>query len=550
MKNPIFNFNFLKAFSGMILFLGVGLCPLLVMAGAPNPAAKVLIIYTDDQCSGVAGYETAGVTFLKNTLQAVPIPTPVVDLWQTPCSLTATTGILTGALNPANPGAAIVVGNETTMTQAMLDSYCEVWDIRFFELDTSCANSQSDQITAADTTFYTNYLDQNGNLFMVMDNLGFCDRDSSVLSFISTAIGCSLVGNGITDNFPNLNFTTFNNSVPYNFQTNDNTLTGWLTDYPGGILASNLCGGTPLTTDSTGVTVVEAVWKPAGGGTLELSMDTNAFCEYNMRTNPPNAQYYQNVYTLLANCGPTNTPTNTPTVTDTNTPGNTPTNTPTNTFTPTFTNTFTPTITNTFTITFTNTFTPTFSNTFTSTFSPTITNTFTYTPTNTFTPTVTNTFTNTPTNTFTPTFTITPIDTATNTNTPVNTSTVTNTPSITPTFTATHTSTPSITPTPNLYVWPNPFNPSTAVNGVLQAGYVPSTASMSIYTISGELVVNYCSQNCPPNNSIFYDNATGTIDWRGRNSMNFLVSTGVYIYVIQNGGKTLLTGKLLVVTGK
>jgi sugar lactone lactonase YvrE len=153
----------------------------------------------------------------------------------------------------------------------------------------------------------------------------------------------------------------------------------------------------------------------------------------------------------------------------------------------------------------------------------------------------------------TATFTMTPTSTPTQTPTPAVTNTLTNTPTmntptITNTPTSTNTSTPSPTATPNLYVWPNPFNPSTAVNGVLQAGYVASTATMSIYTITGELVVSYC-QNCRSTN-IFYDSATGTINWSGRNSQNFLVSTGVYFYVIQNGGKTLLTGKLLVITGK
>jgi hypothetical protein len=164
-------------------------------------------------------------------------------------------------------------------------------------------------------------------------------------------------------------------------------------------------------------------------------------------------------------------------------------------------------------------------------------------PTNTPTSTPTNTITPTPTNTATSTATNTPISTFTPTNTPtVNTPTITNTP------TSTYTSTPTPTATPNLYVWPNPFNPSTAVNGVLQAGYVAPTATMSIYTITGELVVSYC-QNCPPTD-IYYDPATGTINWTGRNSKNYMVSTGVYFYVIQSGGKTLLSGKILVITGK
>jgi hypothetical protein len=166
--------------------------------------------------------------------------------------------------------------------------------------------------------------------------------------------------------------------------------------------------------------------------------------------------------------------------------------------------------------TFTNT--PTITDTPTNTNSPTPTNTPTITPTPTF--SNTNTFTSTPTISNTPTFTLTP--------------TITNTPTIT--------LTPTNTPA-GLHVWPNPFSPKYAVpvngEGVLKAYQVPPDATMTIYTVSGELVIDPRSPD-----------AAGYIYWNGRNKNGMMVSTGTYYYVIKNGSSTLLSGKLLVLIDK
>jgi hypothetical protein len=147
------------------------------------------------------------------------------------------------------------------------------------------------------------------------------------------------------------------------------------------------------------------------------------------------------------------------------------------------------------------------------------------TPTaNTPTPTVTSTPTPTlsPTPTLTPLFSFTPTSTGTPTNT------------FTPTL--------SPTPIPQLRVWPNPFNPNYAypVNGIpsFRASVVPAGTTMTIYSISGELVWNASSPS------------GGEIDWGGTNNKGVPVSTGTYYYVLQNGNNTLLQGKVLVVTSK
>lgn len=149
--------------------------------------------------------------------------------------------------------------------------------------------------------------------------------------------------------------------------------------------------------------------------------------------------------------------------------------------------------------------------------------------------------TSTPTNTNTFTVTSTPTITPTGTVTPPPTSTPTYTPTLTPTITNTPLATPTPTPTPvGLNVWPNPFDPLYAWpgNGVgfFRAYMVPSGATMSIYTISGELVIKLGEDPDYP----------GYIDWNGKNNKGLPASSGIYFYVIQNNNSTLLSGKVLV----
>jgi len=218
----------------------------------------------------------------------------------------------------------------------------------------------------------------------------------------------------------------------------------------------------------------------------------------------------------------TPTPTPTPTVTDTPTITLSPTitDTPTITLTPTITETPTETLTPTETWTPTETSTPTETPTETATETPTSTPTETLTPTWTFTPTETATPTSTPTPSSTPTVTLTP--------------TITKTPTETPTVTASPTRTPTATPTPLLYVWPIPFNPKTAVGGVMKASVAPVGSTMSLFTVSGEKVNTLQEEG-------------GMIRWDGRNAQGQMVADGTYYYVVKNVGKVYASGKVIVV---
>ena len=162
-----------------------------------------------------------------------------------------------------------------------------------------------------------------------------------------------------------------------------------------------------------------------------------------------------------------------------------------------------------------------------------------YTPLPTDTPGPTNTpatpvITNTPTITSTPTNT----PTITNTFTPTSTFTPTNSPTLTPTY----------TPTCVTNVWPDPYNPKTAVGGTLRFSCMNDQTNVFIYTVSGELVqtLNLGTTTTPCTNGEVW----GTnYCWNGRNKMGFPVSTGIYVYVVEQGTQIMQRGKFLMVNG-
>ncbi len=139
----------------------------------------------------------------------------------------------------------------------------------------------------------------------------------------------------------------------------------------------------------------------------------------------------------------------------------------------------------------------------------------------------------------TPTATPTGTPTLTATFTPTSTPTVTDTftPSSTPTPTATNT--PTSTPTCVPEVWPDPFDPKHAVNGILKIGCLAPGSTVSIYTLSGEKVWS-------SNQSSFIYGSPFTGTWNGSNDNGVPVSPGIYFYVIQSGGKVTAKGKFLV----
>ncbi len=192
-----------------------------------------------------------------------------------------------------------------------------------------------------------------------------------------------------------------------------------------------------------------------------------------------------------------------------------PTSTPSNTPTPTWTHTGTLSPSMTFTNTFTGTNTPTVTATFTST----------HTPTPTYSPTITRT--PTPSSTPTPTWTPTATPTATNTLTP------TWTPTFTETYTPTITPTPTRTPLGPVRLWPNPFDPTTAVRGSLKCADMPSGSTLTIYTLSGE--------------KVFHATEAGyRVEWDGRTEKGNHVGHGIYYYIVRRQEEVLQKGSLII----
>ena len=166
---------------------------------------------------------------------------------------------------------------------------------------------------------------------------------------------------------------------------------------------------------------------------------------------------------------------------------------------------------------------------------PTLTFTSTPTSSSTSTPTITPSMTPTNTPTVTATFTIYLTSTNTATATPTNTCTITPTISPTPTF----------TPTCVTYVWPDPYSPKTAVGNSLRVSCMNAQTTVNIYTISGELV-----QTLDPSTACQVPDMWGMVYcWNGRNKKGFFVSSGIYIYVVDQNNQDIQRGKFLMING-
>ncbi|MEK7275087.1 MAG: T9SS type A sorting domain-containing protein, partial [Candidatus Desantisbacteria bacterium] len=81
-----------------------------------------------------------------------------------------------------------------------------------------------------------------------------------------------------------------------------------------------------------------------------------------------------------------------------------------------------------------------------------------------------------------------------------------------------------------IYAWPNPLT----VNGILPDAFtfehLPSNSVIKIYTLSGELAATL-------NNNT----------WEAKNDDGKIVASGIYFYVVENGGNVRKTGKLAVI---
>lgn len=205
--------------------------------------------------------------------------------------------------------ASLGCSNATTC----LDSFCEVWDLRFLEdhpVFTGYANEiYADTITSgsatADLEIFKNFLVRGGHLYLQGEHQDFPARNMSLLQFIADVSGAISYPGVLTTN---VDWTTFDNSaVTENFRTDYNSLTVVNTRYPGIITAPG--NGHPATTN--GGNALDLAFRSSdmnvGNGKMFVNFDTNAFSnDTGCNTNPcydgTEEDYLQNVYDFLASC--------------------------------------------------------------------------------------------------------------------------------------------------------------------------------------------------------------------------------------------------------
>lgn len=86
-------------------------------------------------------------------------------------------------------------------------------------------------------------------------------------------------------------------------------------------------------------------------------------------------------------------------------------------------------------------------------------------------------------------------------------------------------------------VYPNPYNPETAVRGTLKFLYVKPGSAARIYSLSGELVA-------------MKDTYTNCIEWDARTIWEDKASPGVYYYVVEERANSVVARGKLFITNK
>ncbi|MDD5688430.1 MAG: carbohydrate-binding protein [Elusimicrobia bacterium] len=84
-------------------------------------------------------------------------------------------------------------------------------------------------------------------------------------------------------------------------------------------------------------------------------------------------------------------------------------------------------------------------------------------------------------------------------------------------------------------VYPNPYNPTTAINGMLKVINLPLNVKMKFYSVNGELIREL--------KEIDYGNL-GWIVWDGKNDDGDKVGRGVYVYQLEDANGKKKTGKV------
>ncbi|MDD5687532.1 MAG: discoidin domain-containing protein [Elusimicrobia bacterium] len=87
----------------------------------------------------------------------------------------------------------------------------------------------------------------------------------------------------------------------------------------------------------------------------------------------------------------------------------------------------------------------------------------------------------------------------------------------------------------NIKVYPNPYNPATAVLGKLKVTNLPINSVMKLYSVTGEIIREL--------KELDFGNL-GWLEWDGKNDNGDKVGKGIYIYQIEDASGSKKTGKI------
>jgi len=282
-----------------VLHLGIAFGD--AIPGVPNPAERVLIIYTN--CTG---YNEQLMQAYRDALLAIT-PAPTVDLLLITC----------GNRNGFYDELVAQYGRTD------LNLWCEVYDLRFRDDRNNLAFDGTiweDVLTyigpagQTDWDLFENFLNQGGHLYLQGEHHDYYCRNVNLIMFINsvaaTAIGQSRanVRNGAW---------TINqySATPENFNSDFNTLSGNIfSNYPGGISLPQLGSARALITTDLGasgdpaapggMSAVVMGYLPADlrtNGRLVVGWETNAFTEGTLK-NALSDAIIQNIYDFLSGC--------------------------------------------------------------------------------------------------------------------------------------------------------------------------------------------------------------------------------------------------------
>jgi uncharacterized repeat protein (TIGR01451 family) len=285
----------------ILLWALVGLVPSAAWAvGPPNPAESILVIYTD---ADISGYSVTLKNAFVAALGAV-VPAPTITQLDIP----------TGHVGIYNDLHALA-GSPTDLSQ-----WCQVWDLRFRSDKDNIAYTgpnQEDVITFAgannDTLLFTNYLDQNGHLFLEGEHHDFYIRDLNLFALINAVAATPLNGAQIYADYNAMNPGAIGGFSAYGgFNVNWNNISAGTINasFPGGLevnyagsghaIGANFAGAYYSAGGSCNTAYAWGTGDLNTNGRMVVNFETNAFVAPN--ANATSNEWIQNVYQLLSGC--------------------------------------------------------------------------------------------------------------------------------------------------------------------------------------------------------------------------------------------------------